>query len=155
MAQAKALVAAVRSLRSEMNLSPAERVPLLAIGSGGQASFVQQAAGVLKTLAKLAEVQVFTDEAAFAQASAQSPVAVVGEVRLALKVEIDIEAERARIGKEVARLQGEIAKAEAKLGNESFVARAPEAVVKQERERLAGFRQAVERLLDQLRRLGS
>ncbi|EHR70580.1 valyl-tRNA synthetase [Burkholderiales bacterium JOSHI_001] len=150
MAQAKALVAAVRSLRSEMNLSPAERVPLLTVGDHG---FMQQAAPLLKALAKLADVQLFSDEAAFAAASAQSPVAVVGAVRLALKVEIDVEAEKLRIGKEVARLTGEIGKAEAKLGNDSFVARAPAAVVAQERERLDGFKQAVVRLQEQLRRL--
>ena len=153
MAQAKALVAAVRSLRSEMSLSPAERVPLLVAAGEGDHGFMQQAAPLLKALAKLADVQLFSDEAAFANASAQSPVAVVGAVRLALKVEIDVEAEKLRIGKEVARLTGEISKAEAKLGNDSFVARAPAAVVAQERERLDGFKQAVLRLQEQLRRL--
>ena len=149
-ARLQALVAACRSLRGEMGLSPAERVPLLAIGD---ADFMRAAAPLLKALAKLAEVTVFDDEAAFAQASAASPVLVQGAARLALKVEIDVAAERARLGKEIARLQGEITKAEAKLGNESFVARAPAAVVEQERARLADFGQTVERLQAQLARL--
>jgi valyl-tRNA synthetase len=150
MARLKAVVAASRSLRSEMGLSPAERVPLQAIGD---ADFIGQAGPLIKALAKLSEVQLFTDEAAFAQASAMSPVVVASGVRLALHVQIDVAAERARLSKEMTRLSGEIAKAQAKLGNETFVGRAPAAVVEQERARVAEFSQTLARLQDQLSRL--
>ena len=93
--------------------------------------------------------------AACAAATQASPVAVQGSIRLALHVEIDVAAETERLGKEITRLEGEIVKAEAKLGNESFVARAPAAVVAQERERVAGFRQALDRLRDQRARLAT
>ncbi|MEY8877881.1 MAG: valine--tRNA ligase [Leptothrix sp. (in: b-proteobacteria)] len=150
-AQLKSLVGACRALRSEMGLSPAERVPLM---TSGDAEFIRAAAPLLKVLAKLGEVQVFDDDAAFATATAMAPVVVQGGARLALKVEIDVAAERERLGKEITRLSGEIVKAEAKLGNESFVARAPAAVVAQERQRMADFAATVLKLQDQLTRLG-
>jgi valyl-tRNA synthetase len=149
-ARLKAVAGACRVLRSEMNLSPGERVPLLVLGD---AAFVDSAGPVLKALARLAELRSFTDESAFAAATAASPVTVAGDLRLALHVEIDVAAEHARLGKEIARLQGEIAKAEAKLANASFVQRAPAAVVDQERQRAAEFAQTLSRLQDQQRRL--
>ncbi|WP_338440142.1 class I tRNA ligase family protein, partial [uncultured Aquabacterium sp.] len=148
-AKLKGIVGTTRNLRSEMNLSPAERMPLL---TTGDADFIRQAAPILQALGKLSEVQLL-DDAAFAAATQMAPVAVHGEARLALRVEIDVEAEKARLGKEVARLQGEIAKAQAKLGNESFVARAPAAVVEQEKARVADFAATLERLQGQLQRL--
>ena len=147
--QLKALVASVRALRSEMNLSPAQRVPLLAYGD----NFIAEAAPLLQALAKLSEVRVVPEEAAFAAATAAAPVSVVGAARVALHVEVDVAAERERLGKEITRLEGEMAKAQAKLGNESFVARAPAAVVAQERERLEGYSQTLDRLREQLSRL--
>mgnify|MGYP002143787050 CR=1 FL=1 len=93
------------------------------------------------------------NEAEFAKQSATAPVLVHGAAKLALKVEIDVEAEKARLSKEITRLQGEIAKAQAKLGNESFVARAPAAVVAQEKERLANFSATVDKLKPQLAKL--
>ena len=149
-AKLKALVGACRNLRSEMSLSPAERVPLLTVGD---TAFVTQAAPLIKALAKLSEVKVL-DEAAFTEATSLAPVAVQGETRLALHVEIDVEAERKRLDKEIQRLEGEIAKVHGKLGNESFVARAPAAVVEQEKQRLADFTATLERVRDQFQRLG-
>jgi len=150
MGKLKALVAASRALRSEMNLSPAQRVPLLV---QGDTAFIAEAASLLQALARISAVQVFDDAAAFAAATQAAPVSSVGATRFALHVEVDLAAERERLGKEIARLEADAAKAQAKLGNESFVARAPAAVVAQERERLEGFTQALDRLRDQSARL--
>jgi len=153
-AKLKQLVDACRNLRGEMRVSPATRLPLFAIaGSSAEAAFMTQAAPVLQALAKLSEVRVFEDEAAWAAAAQAAPVAVVGEARICLFMEIDVAAEKARLGKELARLEGEIVKAYGKLGNESFVARAPAAVIEQERKRLADFEATLDKVRDQLERL--
>ncbi len=151
----KAMVDACRTLRGEMGVSPAQRLPLLALGDNAEAAeFLQANAAVLKNLAKLSDVKVFSDEAAW-QAEAQSaPVSVVGDARLALFVEIDVEAEKARLSKEAKRLEGEIAKANAKLNNEAFCAKAPAAVLEQERKRVTDFGATLARIQEQLARLG-
>ncbi|QIM52800.1 valine--tRNA ligase [Hydrogenophaga crocea] len=149
-ARLKKLVDACRTLRGEMGVSPAQRLPLYAVGD---ADFLRAAAPVLQSLAKLAEVRVFDGEAAWAQAAGAAPVAVVGEARLCLFMEIDVAAEMARLGKEATRLQTEIAKAQAKLANEGFVARAPAAVIEQEKQRVADFSATLEKVQAQLSRL--
>ena len=150
----KTLVDACRNLRGEMSVSPATRLPLFVMASSGaEATFMTQAAPVLQALAKLNEVRVFEDEAAWAAAAQAAPVAVVGEARICLFMEIDVQAEKQRLGKELARLEGEIVKANGKLGNESFVARAPVAVIEQERKRLTDFEATVAKVKDQLTRL--
>jgi valyl-tRNA synthetase len=111
------------------------------------------AAPVLQALAKLKEVTVFADEAAWAAAAQAAPVAMVGEARLCLFMEVDVAAEKARLGKEAARLEGEIAKATAKLGNEAFVAKAKPAVIEQEQKRLADFTATLAKVREQLARL--
>ena len=150
MAKVKALVGACRQLQGEMNVPSGKRVPLLTLGD---TAFVKEVVPVLRVLCKLSEVQVLEDEAAFDVAAQHSAVTVQGETRLALRIEIDVAAECERLRKELQRLDGEILKAQSKLSNESFVARAPEAVVAQERQRIADFTADRERLALQLRRL--
>ncbi|HET7866013.1 MAG TPA: valine--tRNA ligase [Burkholderiaceae bacterium] len=150
MARLKEVVGACRVLRSEMALAPGVRVPLQVLGDD---AFVAQAGALLKSLAKLSDLRVHADEAGFSAATQLAPVRVLGTLRLALHVEIDVAAERARLGKEVLRLEGEIGKAQGKLANESFVARARPEVVEQERQRLADFTAALAKLRDQAARL--
>ena len=149
--QLKSLVDACRNLRGEMNVSPSTRMPMFALGN---AEFMRANAYVLQALAKLSEVKVFDDEAPWQAAAQAAPVAVVGETRLCLFMEVDVGAEKVRLGKEVARLQNEITKANAKLGNEAFVAKAPPAVITQERQRVADFEATLLKVQEQLKRLG-
>lgn len=146
----KAVIDACRNLRGEMNLSPATKVPLLATGDAAR---LQAFAPYAKALARLSEVQIIADEATLDEVADGAPVAIVSTDKLVLKVEIDVAVERERLSKEIARITLEVTKCEAKLGNENFVARAPAAVVEQERKRLAEYRIMLDKLKTQRARL--
>ncbi|MDO9152054.1 MAG: valine--tRNA ligase [Methylotenera sp.] len=144
-AQLKQAVDACRSLRGEMGISPAARVPLIAAGDN---EALTAYAPYLKALAKLEGVAIVSE-----LPEADAPVMLVNDFKLMLKVEIDVAAEKERLGKEIARLENEINKANAKLNNESFVARAPAAVVEQEKARVADFSANLDKLVSQLAKL--
>ena len=149
-AKLKTLVDACRNLRGEMKVTPATRLPLFVLGD---TAFMNGVAPVLKALAKLSEVRVFEAEAEWAAAAQGAPVAVVGEARVCLYMEVDVAAEKARLGKEATRLEGELVKVQAKLANETFVAKVPPAVLEQERKRLLDFTATLEKIRAQLQRL--
>jgi valyl-tRNA synthetase len=87
-------------------------------------------------------------------AAQAAPVAVVGDARLCLFMEVDAAAEKIRMTKEAARLEGEISKATAKLSNEAFVAKAPPAVIDEAKKRVAEFSATLDKIRQQLQRLG-
>ncbi|NBT75216.1 MAG: valine--tRNA ligase [Betaproteobacteria bacterium] len=165
MDQLKAMVLAVRSLRSGMGLSPAERVPLrVSVDGDGSATHLAgldlrqpsderalMAEG-LRALGRLSEVS-FVPTLSESGQPLSAPVQIVGGMRLMLEVHIDVASETVRLSKEVERLEGEIARALNKLSNEQFVARAPEAVVTQERARLADFQSTLDKVQGQLKAL--
>ncbi|WP_426168935.1 valine--tRNA ligase [Pseudoduganella sp. R-34] len=144
----KGLTDATRNLRGEMKLAPSVRVPLIVEATGADKARMAAFAPYIQMLGKLSEVQIV-------DVLPESPaaVSVVGTTKLMLKVEIDVKAERERLSKEIARLEGEIAKANGKLSSESFVARAPAAVVAQEKERVATFGATLAKMQEQLAKL--
>ncbi|MBL8398404.1 MAG: valine--tRNA ligase [Candidatus Accumulibacter sp.] len=146
MQQLKEIAYACRNLRGEMNLSPAVRVPLL---MQGDATVLDDFAPYLKALCKLSSAETVTTLPDHANA----PMAIVGETRLMLQVQINLVAEGERLDKEIARLHAEIGKAREKLANERFVSRAPTSVVEQEKNRLDAFIATLEKLEPQRQRL--
>jgi valyl-tRNA synthetase len=132
-AELKAMIYACRNLRGEMNISPAQRLPLVAAATSRALRCTHPTSPAWPSSPRC---RSWTRSAPTSSPRSRSRA----RQRLMLKVEIDVAAERERLGKEIARLEGEIAKAEGKLGNASFVDRAPAAVVQQERDRLAGFK---------------
>ena len=143
----KNMVEECRKLRGEMNISPAEKVPLLIIGDKDA---IQSYQDYLVQLAKLESITVVDS---FEKIDA--PVSIVGEYKLMLKVEIDVTAEKQRLQKEIDKLTIELKKADGKLANQSFIEKAPESVIIQEKERQKKFSEDLQKFKEQLSRLDS
>jgi valyl-tRNA synthetase len=142
----KELVNACRTLRGEMGVGPGERVPLLVTGTTAKLAGLED---YLKHLSRISEITVLSGDLP----DADAPVAVVGDLRLMLRIEIDVAAETERLERQIGKLREDIARAETKLSNPAFVGRAPPAVVAQERDRQAGFLATLKELEAQLARL--
>jgi valyl-tRNA synthetase len=139
--QMKAIIDSCRNLRGEMQISPAQKVPLWI---SGDKPFLEAAAPYISALAKLSEVKLFPNEAEFnvlaEKEASGAPIALVGAMKLLIKIEVDPQAERVRLSKELTRLANEMNKCKAKLDNQGFVARAPAEVIEQEKKRLVDFK---------------
>ncbi|MFO1408856.1 MAG: valine--tRNA ligase [Steroidobacteraceae bacterium] len=153
----RAAVLGVRQIRGEMDISPARRLPLLLQHAGARDRELAGRHGPL--LARLAGLEGLRVLDAGERAP-PAAAALVGELALLVPMAglIDPQAELERLGKRVQKTQAEIGKARAKLGNDSFVRGAPEAVVQQERARLAEFERTLaglERQLAEVRQLAA
>ena len=147
----KAVVSQLRRIRSEMNIAPSKPIPLLfAAGNAGDRARATKFAEAIAFLART-ESQRWLDVGESEPACA---AAIVGEMRLLIPLAglIDLGAEMARLEKEIKRLEGEIEKANKKLGN--FGEKTPAAVVAQEKQRLLDFSSMQKELSEQLKRLG-
>jgi valyl-tRNA synthetase len=144
------LVSEVRSVRSEMNVPGGAKIPLVLVGAGKAAR--ARAGRYDETIKRLARIEAIS----FAKAPPKGAVQIVlADVTAALPLAgvIDMDAERARLEREIGRNEGEIAKVNGKLANADFMAKAPPEVVEENRERRAGFEAALRKLRAALRRL--
>jgi valyl-tRNA synthetase len=130
------LIAEIRSVRSEMGVPPSTLTPLVLVAPSRRAERSARAwSESIRRLARVGSV-----ETAAAAPPGALELVVRGEaVALPLAGLVDLEAERARLDKEIARERQEIAKVEAKLGNPDFVARAPEDIIAEHEDRLETF----------------
>src|ERR1700730_11857739 len=148
----QAVVLAVRQIRGEMNISPARRLAVLLKDASAQDQALSaRHRAWLERLAGLASITVLPPGAS----APQSAAALVGTLTILVPMAglIDAGAEAERLGKLLARAQDELAKARARLANESFVRNAPTAVVATERERAAELERTASGLSSQLERV--
>jgi valyl-tRNA synthetase len=149
----KNVLSGIRRIRSEMNISPAKAIPLLlADGDASDRARVAKFAAQIAFLART-ETPQWIDSGAGEPAAA---AAVVGTLRVMIPLAglIDLGAEKARLAKEISRIEVEIKKCEGKLGNANFVANAPAEVVIQERQRIADWNTTLGALREQAQKLG-
>jgi valyl-tRNA synthetase len=145
------LISEIRSVRAEMNVPTAAQIPLVLVNASPEAKSRAEAwDDTMKRLARLSEISFLPE------APEKSAQLIVRNALAALPLRgiIDVEAEKARLSKEIAKLKGEADKIEAKLGNTDFIARAPEEVVEENRERLAEALSRAEKLAAALASLG-
>ena len=138
------LISSVRTVRSEMNVPAGSQISLLVRDAGPAAGGrLTTHRDLIQRLARLAAIELHSGAAP--HGSVQT---VLDEATLILPLAgiIDLDQERARLRKEIARLEGEIVKVDKKLGNADFMAKAPEEVVEENRERRAEAATAVEKL---------
>ena len=144
----KQLIIAVRNIRAEMNIAPSKPLEILLRNANVQEQRrVEENSTFIQSLARLDSITLLAD-------GDKGPVSVtklVGQAELLIPMAglIDKDAELARLAKEIEKVNGEVARIESKLGNEGFVARAPEAVIAKEREKLAGYAEAKRKLEEQ------
>ncbi|HDZ9389174.1 TPA: valine--tRNA ligase [Vibrio cholerae] len=144
----KAFITSIRNLRAEYDINPGKPLEVMLKAANEQdAARIEANKQVLVSLAKLESIRVLAD----GEATPACATALVGKSELMIPMAglIDKDAELDRLAKEIAKTQGEIARIEGKLGNEGFVAKAPEAVITKEREKLAGYQEALVKLEQQ------
>jgi len=145
MAMFKDMVNAVRNLRGEMGLSPAQKAPLFIEGDALRLSAFLP---YLKPLAKLSDASIVLH-----LPEDDAPVAICNDARMMLKVEIDREAERARISKDIGKVEAELAKLMAKLEKPGYVDKAPAHLVERDRAQQADLTERLNKLSAQLTKL--
>jgi valyl-tRNA synthetase len=139
-------------VRAEMNIAPATLITLVLAGASSETrARLPRWNEVIKRMARLSEIS-FADRAP--EGTVQ--LLVRGEVAaLPLKGVIDLAAERTRLGKEIAKVDADIKRVDAKLGNEKFVANAPEEIVEEEKEKREAALARKAKILEALERLKS
>jgi valyl-tRNA synthetase len=142
------VIVGVRNIRGEMNIPPGKELNvLLRNGNDKDKNRLEENSQYLKKLAKLSDIRFLSPDETAPVAS----TSLVGDLEILVPMAglIDTDAELARLSKEIDKLENDLSRIEGKLGNSSFVDKAPAEVVAKEREKLAGQQQALKKLQQQ------
>ncbi|HDQ44476.1 MAG TPA: valine--tRNA ligase, partial [bacterium] len=145
-------VGAIRNIRGEMNVPQDRKANVILRGPESRLTILRKNAGYLRRLADVENLIVDPD----AVKPQDAATALAGDVEIFVPLAglIDLGVERGRIQKEIDRIEGFLAGLEKKLGNEQFVSKAPAEVVEKERRKQADFAEKIQKLKENLARLG-
>jgi valyl-tRNA synthetase len=148
----KQFILGIRQIRGEMDISPGKTLPVLLQHAGNaDERRATEHAQLLQRVGRVESISILKE----GEQPPAAATALLGDMRLLVPMKglIDVDAERARLDKQMERTKAELSKANGKLGNEKFVNNAPAAVVTQERERVVEFEKTIVQLTEQLQKL--
>jgi valyl-tRNA synthetase len=145
------VVVSIRNIRSELNISPSVKLDVMVQAKGRPAEFLEEQRDVICNLARL---QALTVQTKVVPPQAVASAVVQGcEIYVPLEGIVDFDAELARLGKQLAKIDKDMQGIGKKLDNENFVSKAPAEVVEKERGRLHELQEKKEKLAELQSRL--
>ena len=139
------IIRAIRNIRAEAEAAPGKKLRAVILAEGEAADIVKAGESYIKNLANITEV-TFTDNKAELPEEVMSAVTALAEIYIPLEDLVDYSAEYERLSKEKKRLEGEVKRVEGKLSNQGFVSKAPEKVVNEEKEKMAKYKDMLEKV---------
>ena len=139
------IIRAIRNIRAEAEAAPSRKLRAVILTDNAAADVVKAGESYIKNLANITEV-VFTEEKSALPEEVMSAVTSLAEIYIPLEDLVDYNAEYDRLSKEKKRLEGEVKRVESKLSNQGFISKAPEKVVNEEREKMAKYKDMLEKV---------
>ncbi|MCY0893092.1 MAG: valine--tRNA ligase [Acidibacillus sp.] len=145
------VVRAVRALRHEKNIAPSKKIDMILRPKADRVEMLQVAAPYLVRLCNPQSLLIAQD----VQLPEERITSVLADVEIIVSLEglVDLAAEQKRLTEEKKQLEFEVSRLQGKLNNESFVAKAPDAIVQKEREKLQGYMEQLEKIVAELERI--
>ncbi len=147
--KAKEAIRAIRNIRAEAEAAPGKKLRAVILASGSDEQLLMTGESYIRNLGNITEVS-FAEDKADVPAESMSAVIAGAEIYIPLEDLVDFAAEYDRLTKEKKRLEGEVKRVEGKLANQGFVSKAPEKVVNEEREKMAKYKEMLEKVTARL-----
>ena len=143
------IIRAIRNIRAEANAAPSKELTAVIIADAESEGKIKAGERYIKKMANITDILV-TDDKSKVPAEVMSAVVTGAEVNIPLEELVDFKAEAERLAKEKKKLEGEVKRGEKMLSNPGFVNKAPEAKINEEKEKLANYKEMLEKVIERL-----
>ena len=143
------IIRAIRNIRAEANAAPSKELTAVIVSDENSKAVIEASERYIKKMANITEILV-TEDKSKVPAEVMSAVVTGAEVNIPLDELVDFKAEAERLAKEKKKLEGEVKRGEKMLSNPGFVNKAPEAKINEEKEKLANYREMLEKVIERL-----